>query len=403
MNLKELNEILEIRKEEIRNGEYSYSFYKNLNSCWNNLITYLNNNNLLFNEETKQKFLEMEKENISPKRYFYVIHAINAIDGLDNIIAHKSNIINNTKSLYNHSEENIKLINLYLKEIEDYSSKRTYNDKEKTIHEIVSYLEKIGLDNCNNLTRDEIIKVREYYLNFQVFSKKRRFQWILKDFIRFLFNNGNIKTDFSLLFDNLKRGHKDVLKVWSKEEIEKIVDNLECDTPIKCRNKAIVLLAIRLGIRIVDIKNLSFENINWEENKICFTQQKTGEYIELPLIEEVGSAILEYVKTSRPKTNLRYLFVTHDEYAKELTSNTNIIEYLEETYKKAGIDFSSKTRKGIHSFRYALASNMLESGIPLDIISSTLGHSNKNSAKSYLSVGYDLLKECCLEIPEVLR
>ena len=67
-------------------------------------------------------------------------------------------------------------------------------------------------------------------------------------------------------------------------------------------------------------------------------------------------------------------------------------------YEKSGVDYQSKTNKGIHTFRHALATNMLKSGTPLDIISSTLGHLNTNSSKVYISLDDELLKSCCLKM-----
>ena len=160
------------------------------------------------------------------------------------------------------------------------------------------------------------------------------------------------------------------------------------------------LLTIRLGIRFIDVKNLKFENIDWKDNKIKFIQRKTNAYIELPLSDEIGKAIIKYIKKARPKTKEKYIFVSHDEYVNQLSDSFNIRDYLMDAYKKSGVDYLSKTNKGIHTFRHALATNMLKSGTPLDIISSTLGHLNTNSSKVYIGLDDDLLKSCCLDLKE---
>ena len=113
----------------------------------------------------------------------------------------------------------------------------------------------------------------------------------------------------------------------------------------------------------------------------------------------MGDAIIEYIKNARPKSDSRYIFITHDEYLTKLSNGFNIRKYLIKTYKISKVDYLSKEKKGIHTFRHALASNMLKKGIPLNIISSTLGHANSNSTKTYLRVDIDKLKECCLEVP----
>ena len=151
-----------------------------------------------------------------------------------------------------------------------------------------------------------------------------------------------------------------MITVWTKEEVNKIACNLSEDNSVEIRNKAIVLLAIRLGIRFIDIKNLKFSNIDWTKNKICFIQRKTNKYIELPLPEEVGLALINYIKNARPKSKIKYIFITHNHYRKQLSDSFNCNKYLNKIYEKAEVDYLSKNRKGIHLFRHTLASNMLE-------------------------------------------
>ena len=68
------------------------------------------------------------------------------------------------------------------------------------------------------------------------------------------------------------------------------------------RDYAIILIACRLGLRCTDIKNLCFENFNWTEKKLCFTQSKTGQPMELPLVPDVGLAVIDYLKYGRRLT-----------------------------------------------------------------------------------------------------
>ena len=89
-----------------------------------------------------------------------------------------------------------------------------------------------------------------------------------------------------------------------------------------------VLLAIRLGIRSIDIKNLTFSNINWKENTITFVQQKTKVETTLPLLEDVGQAIIDYIKNGRPKVKNKNIFVTHDENGSNITDSMNLTKYL---------------------------------------------------------------------------
>lgn len=402
MKLNELKNILDIRRKELKNRDFSYNFYTNVCCCWNKLVNYLEDNNLDYNENSKESFLKYVKENIRQKNYNYYVHGITIIDSID-----KLNIKNKTIRIIRYEKD----INIYLKHqqiLDEYENSRKEYNREKTviikkniIINLIQYGEKNNINDCTKLEINDVLKLRNYCLSFKLYSNKKRYLWSLRDFLSFLYEEHYLCNNYSLLIDKMQSPNKKLPETWNKEEIEKIVNSLSESNAIDIRNKAMALLTIRLGIRFIDVKNLKFENIDWEKNVIKFVQRKTNSYIKLPLPEEVGKAIINYIKNSRPNTKEKFIFVSHDQYVRQLSDGFNISDYLIETYKKAGVDYLSKTNKGIHTFRHALATNMLKSGIPLDIISSTLGHSNNNSSKVYISIDDDLLKSCCLSLAEV--
>ena len=99
--------------------------------------------------------------------------------------------------------------------------------------------------------------------------------------------------------------------VWTHEELKQLVGAIDRGSPKGRRDYAIILIACRLGLRCTDIKNLCFENFNWTEKKLCFTQSKTGQPMELPLVPDVGWAVIDYLKYGRPKVDSSRIFVRH--------------------------------------------------------------------------------------------
>ncbi len=99
--------------------------------------------------------------------------------------------------------------------------------------------------------------------------------------------------------------------VWTHEELKQLIGAIDRGSPKGRRDYAIILIACRLGLRCTDIKNLCFENFNWAEKKLCFTQSKTGQPIELPLVPDVGWAVIDYLKYGRPKVDSSRIFVRH--------------------------------------------------------------------------------------------
>ena len=401
MKLNELKNTLDIRRKELKDHDFSYNFYTNVCCCWNKLINYLEDNNLDYNENSKESFLKEMKETIRQRDYNYYVHGITIIYGID-----KLNIKNKTVRIIRYEKDiniNLKhqqILGEFEKSRKEYNRDRTTNEKKNIIINLMQFGEKNNINDYTKLNINDVLKLRDYCLSFELYSKKKRYLWTLRDLFNFLYENHYLNKNYSFMIDKMQSPNKKLPETWNKDEVEKIVNALDESNPIDIRNKAMALLTIRLGIRFIDVKNLKFENIDWKENVIKFVQRKTGSYIKLPLPEEVGKAIINYIKNSRPKTKEKYIFVSHDQYVKQLSDSFNIRDYLIETYKKAGVNYLSKTNKGIHTFRHALATNMLKSGIPLDIISSTLGHSNNNSSKVYISIDNDLLKDCCLDLME---
>ena len=398
MNYLSLNELIEKRKEEILNGNYSYNFYNQMCCNWKQLLDFLKKNNLSYDDNSKQLYLDYQKNNKSHKDYLYTIHSINALEGLNalKLKTKSSRIINNHYEI-NISNYNKEILEKYKQEMKNYNSEVTITKKIKLTKDIMVFFENERIDNYEKLTLSLIQKFINKYYDSSYYIRKN-YNWALKMFLNFLYESKYTISNYSVLIDKIKyHAPISLVTIWEPEKLEKIVNNLADESDVEKRNKAIVLLAIRLGIRFIDIKNLQFSNIDWENNTITFVQHKTKVEIQLPLFEDVGIAIINYIQNGRPKTESKYIFVTHDDKASKLSDTANVEKYLIKTYQKANIDYLSKARKGIHTFRHTLASSMLKANIPMEIIASTLGHVNIESTKNYLKIDTNSLKKCFLE------
>lgn len=185
--------------------------------------------------------------------------------------------------------------------------------------------------------------------------------------------------------------------VYSREEVERLIGAIDRGSPQGKRGYAIILLAARYGLRVSDIIGLRYCNLDWVNNRIVLLQQKTGKMVELPLSEEVGNAIIEYLKFGRPDINEPYVFITAIAPYGKLTSagvHRTITDYMRQA------DIGYKERKhGPHALRHSLANNLLSLNEPLPVISEILGHSSTESTRCYLRVDFNQLKQCALEVP----
>lgn len=212
----------------------------------------------------------------------------------------------------------------------------------------------------------------------------------------YAFQNGYHAEDLSGCIPAVKNSRQQKLPaVFSEDEVEKILSSFDRENPMGKRNYAIFLLAARMGLRSCDIKALEFSFINWTEKTISFTQKKTKKYLTLPLTDDVGWAVIDYLKNGRPVSDSKYVFIQHVPPYGQYRDLRNV---LVKQMRKAGIETPANKRIGMHCFRHSLAATMLENGVPLPVISQTLGHADIASTEVYLRINISQLRLCALEV-----
>ena len=183
---------------------------------------------------------------------------------------------------------------------------------------------------------------------------------------------------------------------YTEDEVRKTLDTIDMGNPCGIRDYAIILLIARLGLRSSDVANLRFSNIDWESDRIRLTQVKTGNPLELPLLSDVGEAIINYLKNARPKTESDHVFIRVQPPYTEFRSGA-VGALVHEHLLRAGIHLEGR-KSGSHALRHSLASRLLEHEIPLPVISEILGHVNTQTTMTYLRIDINELKKCVLEV-----
>ncbi len=267
---------------------------------------------------------------------------------------------------------------------------------------LMDYLAAQGMNDFTAVTLDT---VNAYIRTLAGFSYKTVEQHIcsLRAFFRFLYQEGIMPDDFAAKMPMVKaRKQTAIPSVWTHEELKQLVGAIDRGSPKGRRDYAIILIACRLGLRCTDIKNLCFENFNWTEKKICFTQSKTGQPMELPLVPDVGWAVIDYLKYGRPKVDSSRIFVRHMAPFLPFAEGDHLDQLIKAYMVKAHIPMRGKHR-GMHSLRHTMASVLLEKDTPLPVISDIIGHLDTNSTAVYLKVDMERLAECPLDFEEVIR
>lgn len=186
---------------------------------------------------------------------------------------------------------------------------------------------------------------------------------------------------------------------YTPEEVMCIEKSVDRKYAMGKRDYAMILLATRLGLRSSDIRLIQFSNIDWENNLILLEQFKTKKPIELPLLIDIGEAILDYLQHSRPKSASKYIFLRAIAPYIPL-GGTALNTVFKKYFIKSNVEFAKK-RHGPHSMRHSLATNLLKNGTSLPIISEALGHSNTTSTMPYVHLNTQELLKCSLDVPQV--
>lgn len=222
----------------------------------------------------------------------------------------------------------------------------------------------------------------------------------LRSFFRFLLEIKEVEVDFAAKMPMVHaRKQTRIPSVWTANELQKLIAAIDRGSPQGKRDYAIILLACCLGMRCTDIKNLKMENFHWKEKKLIFTQSKTRSVLILPLTSEVGWAVIDYLKYGRPKIDSPSIFVRHLAPFAPFAEGDHLNQIIKKYMRLAHLP-TLKKRRGMHSLRHTLASQLLEKDTPLSIISDILGHIDTDSTAVYLKIDIKKLKECSLTFEE---
>lgn len=268
---------------------------------------------------------------------------------------------------------------------------------ERTLKRFTNHLSSIGVRSFGEMTSEHITSFLTATVP-DIVRCLRSTLCHLRVFLRYLYMNGITKDDLSLFIPKsnvlLKRKH--IPSTWTKDDIDRILACIDLASPTGKRDYAMILLVARLGIRVSDVIRLEFGDLKWEKNCIQISQYKTNEPLVLPLFEDVGQAIIDYVKNGRPASDLKLVFITHKPPFQKFSDNNHLYGMFNKYLYKSGIEVTPEKNHGMHSLRHSLANELLRKEIPLPVISEILGHKSLETTMQYLRVDTEQLRYCTL-------
>lgn len=219
----------------------------------------------------------------------------------------------------------------------------------------------------------------------------------LRSFLRYLFQHGKLDADWAPSVPAIAHWHLTGLpKRLPTETVERILAGCDQTTTVGRRDRAILLLLARLGLRGVEVVRLQLEDIDWENAQLTVHSKKGGGSARLPLPADVGRAIAQYLHRDRPTCICRNVFVRSVAPYVALNNSAVIGLRVRAAMKRADV---KSARQGAHVFRHTLASDMLQRGASLDEIARLLRHKDHDSTAIYAKVDLRALRGLVVALP----
>ncbi len=287
----------------------------------------------------------------------------------------------------------------YLLHIEaDYAQPNTVLSHKKSLFKFTDFLDSVGVTSFKAMTLEHANTYIKVVLCNYSKEVARLHMGIMKRFLHYLHITEVIDDDIAskLITIKFSQQYSHLPDTLPEEDIKKILSCVDRESPMGKRDYAILMLATKLGLRGSDIRNLKPGDIDWVKHEIRITQIKTKEPLVLPLPNDVGWALIDYLKNARPTSDATEIFLMVIAPYTQLNNLDNVlIRYM----RLAGISYTDLHHHGLHTLRHSLATHMLEKEIPITTIQGVLGHINAETTRRYTSIDVKQLRECALEVP----
>ena len=248
----------------------------------------------------------------------------------------------------------------------------------------------------------EAIGLREFLLRrVSCFSqwKSKNLATAVRMFLRFLIARGYCASGLEHSIPTVAKWRLSSLpKYLSIQDVECLINSCDQSSPLGARDRAILLLIARLGLRAGDVSALKFGDLLWEEGTLIVSG-KGRRQTRLPLSQEVGEAILYYLSHGRPRKVSDHIFITTAAPLVPI-SRQAVGQTVARAIRCTGI---SAPTKGSHLLRHSAATRLLREGVSLPTISALLRHASIETTTVYAKVDIDLLQEVAMPWPEEVQ
>jgi len=391
-----ISELIEITMAKLEQLRYSPKYRYALQTLYRKLLTYANNMGIIFlTEQFAADFLKnvFAIDAANPPDRDYAVRGIAMLLDLQTIgiirKRRKPNINFRTALSY--------VFDSFIMATSGNMKQSTLETYQRYIRIFEKHLDTLGIKSLLNLNTQAI---NAFILSLARYSGAfaKRTIAVLSSFLSYAYEKSYTPTDWSqVCMSSTFYQDRRIPSVFSTAEIDLMLKQINRNTAEGKRDYALLLLASRSALRSCDIIALKLESIRFDTNTIEITQCKTGKTLVLPLMKDVGMALIDYLHNGRPRVSSEYVFLRIRAPFEPYAARTNNL--VKKYMQLAKIPNLEKRRPGLCALRHSLASRMLETGISLYEIKGFLGHETTATTMNYLKIDNSLLRKCALEVP----
>jgi integrase/recombinase XerD len=218
----------------------------------------------------------------------------------------------------------------------------------------------------------------------------------LRGFLRFLAAQGELRPGLDAEIDTPRVYRLEQLpRALPWDTVQTFLRSIDRRTPTGRRDYAIFLLVATYGLRAHEVAALTLDAIEWRAGTIRIFPRKGGHPLLLPLTDEVGAALADYLRYGRPSLACRDVFLRCRAPAGAI-KRTAVTDAFQAWSRRSGLSISFQ---GPHCLRHSYAVHLLRQGVPLKTIGDVLGHRSPEATRVYLRLSTDDLRNVALPLP----
>jgi site-specific recombinase XerD len=219
----------------------------------------------------------------------------------------------------------------------------------------------------------------------------------LRTFLRFLVSEGQISAALVRAIPRVRRWYDATLpRPLSAEELENVLAACHSAWGGTRRERALILLLAKLGLRGGEARQLRLEDIDWNEGVLHIRRAKTYRERTLPLPSDVGALLTEYLQHERPRSPHREVFLTASTPHQPLINSTATTWITRHFLERIGLH---GRRLGTHCLRHTAATQMVRNGAALKDVADVLGHRSLRTTGLYVKLDEASLASVALPWP----